>query len=481
MAFNSSAFVIFFLLFFILYWFVFNKTLRFQNILILLGSYFFYAWWDWRFLLLLIFSSIVNYLLGIHIEKTEHEKRKSVLMYLGLIQGLGGLLFFKYYNFFVESLVDSFSSIGVNLSLNTINIILPLGISFYTFRTISYIIDVYHGKTKAVKNLVVFFSYVAFFPTLLSGPIDKARDLVPQLESKRIFKYDQAVDGLRQILWGLFKKIVIANNCAPLVNEIFDNYASLPASSLWIGAFLYCIQIYADFSGYSDMAIGLGKLLGFSITKNFNFPFFSQNIAEYWRKWHISLTSWITEYVYTPLSFIFRDFGKWGIILAIIVNFILIGFWHGANWTFIVFGLVHGLLFVPLIINGTLTLTTKSKITTHNNLIIFLKIIKTFIIVMLTMVIFRANTITEAFLFYKNLVSFSLFSAPKLDFTALFITLFSITVMFVIEWLNKNKDHGLQIEGVKSIYKRWLLYFFVLSSILILGVFNVNQFIYFQF
>lgn len=479
MVFNSIAFLLFFTTFFILYWFVLNKNVKFQNILILLGSYFFYAWWDWRFLSLLIFSSLVNYLVGIHIEKTENEKRRSILLYIGLIQGLGGLLFFKYYNFFVESLVDSFSSLGINLSLTTINIILPLGISFYTFRTISYVIDVYNEKTAAVRNWVVFFGYVSFFPSLLSGPIDKARDLVPQLESKRVFKYEQAVDGMRQILWGLFKKIVIANNCALLVNEIFGNYMNLPASTLLIGSFLYSIQIYADFSGYSDMAIGIGKLLGFSITKNFNFPFFSQNIAEYWRKWHISLTSWITEYVYTPLSFIFRDYGKWGIVLAIIINFLLIGLWHGANWTFVIFGLVHGVLFIPLIISGALT--AKPKVKNDKKIIIYLKILKTFFIVMLSMVIFRANTITDAFLFYKQLFSLSILSFPIIDKTDFLLAMFFIIFMFMGEWRNRNKEHGLQFGRTAKIYHRWLMYFSIIIITVIFGVFNLNQFIYFKF
>lgn len=481
MIFNSVAFFLFFIVFFILYWFIFCKNIKYQNTLVLIGSYFFYAWWDWRFLFLLIFSSLINYLIGIYIEETENEKKRKVLFYLGLIQGLGGLLFFKYYNFFVESLVNSFSSIGVNLNLKTLQLILPLGISFYTFRTISYLIDVYHNKIQAVKDGIVFFTYVAFFPSLLSGPIDKARDFVPQLESKRKFKYTQAVDGLRQILWGLFKKVVIANNCAILVDKIFDNYSTLPASTLAIGSFLYCIQLYADFSGYSDMAIGIGKLLGFKITKNFNFPFFSENIAEYWRKWHISLTSWVTEYVYTPLSFIFRDYGKWGLILAIIINFLLIGLWHGANWTFVMFGLVHGILFIPLIIADKLNRKPKTVKSKYSKAVAYANMIKTFIIVMLSMIILRVETISDAFLFYKNLFSKSLLSAPSIDFTALIIALSFTLFMLLVEWLNKAEDHGLQLKYIKNTYLRWIIYFSIVILIVLVGQFDVNQFLYFKF
>ena len=234
-----------------------------------------------------------------------------------------------------------------------------LGISFFTFRTLSYLLDIDKGKIKAEKNWVVFFAYVSFFPSILSGPIDRAKNLIPQLEKKRAFDYNQAIDGLRQILWGLFKKIVIADNCAPFVNQIFNNYQSYPSSSLLLGAFFYAIQIYADFSGYSDMAIGISRLMGFNITKNFDFPFFAQNIAEYWRKWHMSLTSWLTDYVFTPLSIAFRDYGKWGLTFAIIINFTIIGIWHGPNWTYVLFGFLHGCYFIPLILRGTMNKKNK--------------------------------------------------------------------------------------------------------------------------
>jgi alginate O-acetyltransferase complex protein AlgI len=404
MVFNSLEFALFFVLFFFLYWLIFNRNLRIQNLLILAASYVFLAWWDWRFLSILAGSSVVNYFLGIYIEKTQNEKHKRFLIYLGLLQGLGSLLFFKYFNFFINSLTDAVSIFNVSLNIHTLNLILPLGISFYTFRAISYLLDIDSGKIKPTSDGVVFLIYMSFFPTLLSGPIDKARTFIPQLEKKRVFNYDQAKDGLRQIVWGLFKKVVIADSCTTFTDHIFNNYEHLPASSLLLGALFNIIQIYADFSGYSDMAIGFSRLMGFNITKNFNFPFFAQNIAEFWRRWHISLTTWMTEYVFTPLSFIFRESGKAGLFLAILINFILVGLWHGANWTFIIYGFLNGCYFIPLIIKGTLN--KKKPITKDKPLPSsreFINMSGTFTLVMLTSVIFRSESISKAYHYYSRL------------------------------------------------------------------------------
>lgn len=336
-----------------MYWQVFGRNLKVQNVILLLGSYIFYAWLNWKFLLLLIISSAVSYVLGLSISKTTNEKKKNLLLYLAVFQSLGILFFFKYFNFFITSIVDLLNVFHLNPNIQTLKIILPFGISFYTLKLISYVLDVYNEKIEPTNDWFVFFNYVSFFPCLLAGPIDRADNFIPQLEKSRQFSYAQSVDGFRQILWGLFKKIVIADSCASITGQLFDNYQNYPGSSLLLGAFLYIVQIYADFSGYSDMAIGISKLLGFSIPNNFNYPFFAQNIAEFWQRWHISLTSWMTEYVYSPLSFIFRRYAKNGIILSIIINFILVGLWHGSNWTFVIFGLLHGLYFIPLILNGS--------------------------------------------------------------------------------------------------------------------------------
>lgn len=483
MVFNSIPFILFFSAFFLLYWLVLNKNLKVQNLLLLLGSYFFYAWTDWRLLSFLIVISGLNYFLGLKIESATNEKTKRIFLYIGLIQGLGGLLFFKYYNFFVRSFNEAFHSIGISLGLTTLQLIVPLGISFFTFRTISYLLDIDKGKVTACKDWLVFFNYVAFFPSILSGPIDKAKTFIPQLEIKREFQYQNAVDGLRQMLWGLFKKVVIANNCAVITNDVFAHYQSLPASSLVIGMFLYTIQIYADFSGYSDMAIGVARLLGFNITKNFDFPFFAQNIADFWRRWHISLTSWLTEYVFTPLSIFFRDYANNGLILAIIINFTLIGIWHGANWTYILFGFLHGLYYIPLILKGTMN---KKKKLANTGLKEVFNMLKTFTLVMLTFVIFKATSITEAFDFYKHLGAKSLFQIPVLNGVSMVYfgsILGYILLMFIMEWKARTNEHALEHFGTNQPrIVRWLGYCLLIMVIYYFSSAVSNQdFIYLQF
>jgi alginate O-acetyltransferase complex protein AlgI len=483
MVFNSVSFFGFFTLFFLLYWFVTNKNLKFQNLLLLVGSYLFYGWADWRFLFLIIGVSILNYHLGIQIEKLKDSNRKKWLLYIGLFQGIGGLAYFKYYNFFITSINDAFHSLDLNFHLQTLTIIIPLGISFFTFRTISYLLDIDKGKIEASKDWVVFFNYVSFFPSVLSGPIDKAKMFVSQLEKKREYNFNQSADGFRQILWGLFKKVVIADNCAIVTNPIFDDYQNLPASSLLIGAFLYTIQIYADFSGYSDMAIGISRLLGFNITKNFDFPFFSQNIAEFWRKWHVSLTSWLTEYVFTPLSITFRDYDKSGLIIAIIINFTIIGFWHGASWNYVLFGFLHGCYFIPLILKGTMN--KKKKIDKDQRLPSIketFNIIKTFTLVMFTFILFRAENTTEAFDILTKIFSKSIFEFPMFRFrTELGMNLIFIVFMIVVEWIGRNGEYGIaKIFVVKPRIFRWVFYYFILLIVFLFAAQN-QQFIYFQF
>lgn len=484
MIFNSITFCIFFTIFFLLYWFVFNKSFKLQNLLVLAGSYIFYGWTDWRFLSFLIAVSAINFYLGIFIEKTTNPKYKRLLVNIGMVQGVGGLAFFKYYNFFVSSFDQAFRSLNVNINLQILNIITPLGISFFTFKTLSYLLDIDKGKIQATKDWVVFFNYVSFFPTILSGPIDKAKPFIPQLEKKRVFDYTQALDGLRQILWGVFKKVVVADNCATITNKIFENYHTLPASSLLLGAFLYTIQMYADFSGYSDMAIGFSHLIGFNVTKNFNFPFFAQNIAEYWRRWHISLTAWLTEYVFTPLSIAFRNYGKFGLIMAIVINFTIVGIWHGANWTYVLFGFLHGCYFIPLIIKGTMNKKKKiakdSVIPTGAE---FFNVLKTFTIVMLTFVVFRSDTVTQAYHYYVDLFSLSLFKVPDIPSGRInaITTLIFICVMFIIEWLGREQPYAIArpFTGRPKIY-RWGLYYLILYAIFLFAG-SRQQFIYFQF
>jgi alginate O-acetyltransferase complex protein AlgI len=487
MLFNSLEFILFFLTFFILYWFVFKQNVKLQNVLILTASYVFMAWWDVRFLIVLISSSIINYVLGIYIAKAEdNEKRQRLLLWLGLIHGLGSLLFFKYCNFFIQSLTGAFDAAGMHLNIHTLNIILPLGISFYTFRAMSYLMDVESGKTKPVKDWIVFFSYMSFFPSSLSGPIDKARDFIPQLEKERVFESDKAADGMRQIIWGLFKKVVIADNCSGITSQIFDHYQIYPSSTLLLGSFLYTIELYADFSGYSDMAVGIARLLGFNIMNNFRLPFFAQNIAEFWQKWHISLTAWMTEYVFTPLSFIFRTYGKAGTIIAIIINFVLVGLWHGANWTFVVYGFLHGCYFIPLILGGKVNANkTIAKDRLLPSFREFTNVVGTFLLIMLTLIIFNAHSMTEAVDYYRHLFSGSLFSAPVLPegmrSIKVILTLVFICMMFAIEWIGRQQTYAIATLGLKWYAPlRWTMYYLIIFLIFYFSG-SEQQFIYFQF
>lgn len=483
MIFNSYSFLLFFAVFFILYWIFFEKNLKLQNILLLLSSYFFYIWADWRLLSYLIAVSLLNYFLGLLIEKEKNQTKRKLFLYIGLLQGMGGLFYFKYFNFFIESFNELFEILNANLNYQTLSIIAPLGISFFTFRTMSYLLDIDKGKITATRDWLIFFNYVSFFPSLLSGPIDKAKLLVPQLEKRREFDKFQITDGLRQILWGLFKKAVIADNIATITNPIFDNHLDQSGSNLLFGAFLYTIQIYADFSGYTDMAIGIARLLGFKITKNFDFPYFAQNIAEFWRKWHMSLTLWLTEYVFTPLSIAFRDLSKFGIILAIVINFTIVGIWHGANWTYILFGFLHGLYFIPLIIKGNMN---KKKKTNKNALIPSLNelinMIATFTLVMFTFIVFRANSVEHAWNYFIHIFSSSVFSTPTMLGTRHTMITLTLMILFMFtEWLGRNGEYAIEILGLNwKTPVRWAFYYFIILSIYWFTG-NQQQFIYFQF
>ena len=488
MNFTSFEFFGFFGIFFFLYWLVFNRNAGTQNLFLLAANYIFYVWWDWRFLLLLIASSAINFFIGIQLAQSMNSRHRKLLLSLGLLQGLGGLIYFKYFNFFITSFKDGFASIGVNLSVHTLDIILPLGISYYTFRTLSYLLDIDKRKIKPTTDWVVFFNYVSFFPTLLSGPIDKAKMFIPQLEKKREFTYEKGTDGLRQILWGFFKKIVIADNCATFTNEIFDNFQSYHGATLLLGIFLFAIQLYCDFSGYSDMAIGFARMIGFDITKNFNFPYFAQNIADFWRRWHISLTSWMTEYVFTPLSIAFRDYGKMGLILAIVINLTLVGIWHGANWSFIFFGFMHGCLFIPLILMGTMnkkkTIAKGRFFPTFSQ---FLNIIGTFSLIMLTFVIFKTSSFANAAMYYKEMFS-GLFHKGAyietlhfLQWKNLLLLMLIIFLFLLTEWIGKEQDYA--IEKLAAKWYKPLRWSFYLSLLIFVYYFagERQQFIYFQF
>lgn len=479
MVFNSLVFLGFFLIFFTLYWCLSKQKVLFQNLLLLVGSYVFYAWTDWRFLALLVGVSILNFYLGIRISRETNTLYKKLYVYVGLLQGVGGLFYFKYFNFFITSFKQSLAYFGMNVNVVTLDIIVPLGISYFTFKTISYLLDVDKGKIKASTDLVVFCNYVSFFPTVLSGPIDKGRDFIPQLEKERVFDYELAIDGMKQILWGLFKKLVIADNCAIVVNQAFSSYDVLPSSSLWLGVFFYSIQVYADFSGYSDMAIGVSKLLGFKVMKNFDYPFFAQSIPEYWRKWHISLTSWLTEYIFTPLSISFRDYDKLGLILAIIINFVLCGIWHGATWPFVLFGFVHGLYFIPAIMKGTINKKKKTDLTkAFPSFRELLNMISTFLPVMLTFVFFKSATATQAFQYYGKMFTKTIISMPAAF--PLYIAGF-VGIFILLEWSGRSQEYAMKKAFSKFPMVFQLLFYFTLLATIFVFSAKEQQFIYFQF
>ena len=477
MLFNSIDFAIFLPIVFFLYWILRNKNVKLQNLLIVLSSYFFYGLWDWRFLSLILFSTVLDYGLGLWLQSQEKESNRKILIWVSVIVNLGFLGIFKYYNFFVENFIETFKLFGVSFNVNTLKIILPVGISFYTFQTLSYAIDVYRRKLEPTKDFIAFAAFVSFFPQLVAGPIERATHLLPQFFKKRKFDYSLASDGVRQILWGLFKKMVIADNCAPIVNDIFNNYQTLDGSTLAVGAVLFAFQIYGDFSGYSDIAIGTAKLFGFDLMKNFNFPYFSRDIAEFWRRWHISLSTWFRDYLYIPLG---GSKGGTGMkIRNTFIIFIVSGFWHGANWTFITWGALNALFFLPLLLRKTNR--QNLKVVAEGRLIPgfgdLFRILRTFLLTCFAWVFFRAESMTQAFGYLKGVFTRSFFVLPEK--LSMDIVLF-IMVLLIFEWFNRSYHHGLQI-GRLSPLRRRLAYLFVVILILKFANFGHNEFIYFQF
>lgn len=490
MLFNSFEFALFLPLVFLLYWFVFNRHLKWQNFFIVVVSYLFYGWWDWRFLLLIAFTTLCSWLSGVLIQKYR-EKRESnptqinwakVVSATNIILNLGILGVFKYYNFFVSTFVEAFASFDIHLQPTTLYIILPVGISFYTFQALSYSIDVYRKQLEPTKDIVSFFAYVSFFPQLVAGPIERATNLLPQFYQKRVFEYDKAVDGMRQILWGLFKKIVIADNCAVYVNNVFDNYELHTGSTLLIAAIFFAFQIYGDFSGYSDIAIGTSRLFGFNLMRNFNFPYFSRDIAEFWRRWHISLTTWFRDYLYIPLGGSRVSKGK--VIRNTFIIFLVSGFWHGANWTFVAWGAFHALLFLPLIVLGK---NRKNTNTVAEGRLLpsvkeFGQMALTFSLVVIGWVFFRADTITEALDYIARIASPDIISVPWLMTRDFYLPLVgAIVVLVAVEWLQRNHHHGLGKLSIKQRWVRWLIYYGLIVAIFILQPGQETQFIYFQF
>lgn len=478
MLFNSITYAIFFPIVFFLYWFVFAKSLKHQNLLLLVASYIFYGWWDWKFLSLIVISTVADYFIAILISSTQNKRRKKYILSASLTINLGILAFFKYYNFFISNLVSALSTFGIQAHLHTLNIILPVGISFYTFQTLSYTIDVYYGKIKASKSLIDFATFVAFFPQLVAGPIERAGNLLPQFSIQRTFNYTKAVDGLRQILWGLFKKIVIADNCAEYANLIFDNSSKFSGSTLLLGAIFFSIQIYGDFSGYSDIAIGSARLLGFNLMKNFATPYFSRNISEFWKRWHISLSTWFRDYLYIPLGGDRK--GLTNKFRNIFIVFILSGLWHGANLTFILWGAIHGFYYLIYLIFSkspdNVAIVAEGKILP--GLKESFQILSTFFITVLSWIIFRATSLTHAKEFYINMFSKDLFTMPK---DAPLFSLLLVFLFFIIEWIGREQNFALERLGIS--WKKPLRYTLYYTIMLLIMWFSQKEqnFIYFQF
>lgn len=482
MLFNSLDFALFLPVVFMLYWFVTYKSIAYQNILITIASYIFYGWWDWRFLFLIIFSTIVDYTIGLRLARENQENRRKFFLWLSILINLGILAFFKYYNFFLDNFIDAFSFFGKEIQVSSLNIVLPVGISFYTFQTLSYTIDVYNRKLEPTKEYFAFAAFVSFFPQLVAGPIERATNLLPQFLQKRKFEYSKAVDGMRQILWGLFKKIVIADNCAELANQMFNHSDSMNGSALVLGALFFAFQIYGDFSGYSDIAIGTARLFGFNLMQNFAFPYFSRDIAEFWRRWHISLSTWFRDYLYIPLG------GSRGGMKMKIRNTFLIftvsGFWHGANWTFIFWGALNAIYFLPLL----LTNTNRNNLEVVANNHFFpsfrelMNMLTTFSLTLLAWIFFRAESVGHAFRYIQGIFNESLFEIPNFNEKEKgAITILLISIFILIEWLGRREQYAIAKVGLAA--KRPVRYAFYYLLIFLIFVFagEEQDFIYFQF
>ena len=479
MLFNSIEFLIFLPIVFLLYWFVFKKR-HWQNLLIVIASYTFYGWWDWRFLILIALTSLCSFGSGLLISRYEGKRNKQkIISASNIVINLLILGIFKYYNFFVDNLDILFSSLGYQLDWITLEIILPVGISFYTFQALSYTIDVYQRKIKPTSDIIEFFAYISFFPQLVAGPIERATNLLPQFQKTRIFDYTQSVDGCRQMLWGFFKKLVIADNCATIVNANWEHYQNLPGITLFILGVLFTFQIYCDFSGYSDIAIGCARLFGFNLMRNFNFPYFSRSIPEFWRRWHISLTTWFRDYIYFPLGG--SRCSKQKTIRNVFIVWGISGLWHGANWTFIVWGLYHATL---LAIYNILGVNTKYKHVVANgrlfpNIKEFMQLTLTFLLAVIGWIIFRANSMTQAIDYISSMFTNLSFNSHQLYGKTISYCL----LLLFIEWMQRDKQHALQFPNKRLFnyrFIRWTIYYSLILSIMIFGG-KSQTFIYFQF
>jgi alginate O-acetyltransferase complex protein AlgI len=484
MLFNSFDFVFFLVVVFSLYWFVLSRWRTAQNTLLLIASYVFYGWWDWRFLSLIVLSSVCDYFIGLALHSARTERHRFGLLLFSLGFNLGLLGYFKYFNFFIDSFAAMLGALGIPAGTGTLEILLPVGISFYTFQTLSYSIDIYRRNIEPTRDIVAFFAFVAFFPQLVAGPIERASRLLPQFLQQREFAYSTAAAGLRQIIWGLFKKVVVADNCAIVVDRIYLDAGTMDGTALLIGTVFFAFQIYGDFSGYSDIAIGTGRLFGFNLMQNFATPYFSRNIREFWQRWHISLSTWFRDYIYIPLG------GSRGLLSATIRNtmitFVLSGLWHGANWTFFVWGFLNGLYLLPRVIklNRTAVRQTPPE---HASLRDLPQIFVTFGLIVFAWVFFRAQDLTEAVSIIARILTDVGHVNPLESLRGLGLRSHvargtaAISILLVVEWIQRRRQHGLEMDGV-AWFLRWPTYVAVISIVLLLRHTGGSlEFIYFQF
>ena len=487
MFFNSIDFLIFLPIVFLIYWFATKKNLQLQNILLLIASYFFYACWDYRFLFLLIFSTLLDYFTGLKMGTTQKPGKRKFWFWLSIIVNLGFLGVFKYYNFFAASFAESLSFLGIKINFWVLNVILPVGISFYTFHGLSYVIDIYKKRIEPEKNFIEYSVFVSFFPLLVAGPIERATHLLPQIKQQRVFDYSKAVDGLRQVLWGLFKKIVIADNCAEYANEIFNHSAAYSGSTLLLGALFFSFQIYCDFSGYSDIALGTARLFGVDLLRNFAFPYFSRDIAEFWRRWHISLSTWFRDYLYIPLGG-----SKGGTLMKVrntFIIFLVSGFWHGANWTFIIWGALNAIYFLPSLLRNKNrdnlgTVAAGKYLPTLKEL---MNMGITFALTVFAWIFFRAESVTQAFQYIRTIFSRSLFTMPDSMAFAhsqnnFLIMILLLLFFIIIEWIGRERQYAIAGIGLKlPRMLRWGFYFFLIFLMAMYMSTSGSAFIYFQF
>ena len=481
MLFNSFEFLLFLPIVFALYWFVFNKSLRWQNLLVLVASYFFYSWWSWKFMGLLMLSTALDYAYGFWVASPNRKKAK-LFVWLSIINNLGILGVFKYYNFFATQFQQGFELLGLHTNPVLLQIALPIGISFYTFHGMSYIFDVYRGKQKPVSHFVDYAVFVSFFPLLVAGPIERASHLLPQVQAKRQFNYTQAVEGCRLILWGMFKKIVIADSLADIVDEILQNYQDKNGVTLIVGAIAFSFQIYGDFSGYSDIALGTAKLFGFELLSNFKFPYFSRDIAEFWRRWHISLSSWFKDYLYIPLGGSKQS--KWKMVRNTFIIFLVSGFWHGASWNFIAWGFIHACAFLPLLLlnrnrkNVTDVVAQNRKLPNFKEL---WQMSKTFAFVTFAWIFFRADGMQNS-VGYIEQIGISIAKNPR-QFLTLpdnKIAFIYIVTLLLSDWYLRRDER--KLRNFSSSLQNFLVYTILVFLVLFASVANNNStFIYFQF